>query len=458
MREMNRPAGVIKVPDRDRQARSFAFLSNFALIAAAGYLALFARFGALAAPDQYQLAIHYGALVVSLPLLFDGGFFAPGRAARAPLSRALFHLLIGFGIFISCLVFFKVAERFSRAWLGLWAAFALVLVVSVHHLSCRLVPLLRRRGQLRRVALVCSDAKDEHLSKGCAEEGVVVVQVLALNEGFDAAGIEAAVKQQQIQELWISLPLASSVLLRDILYRLRDTLVDIRYFPQIDDLGLFRQRIGRLGNNLVIDLTYSPLQGGNAILKRTEDVVLTGALLGILAPLCLLVAAAVKLSSPGPILFRQYRHGADGEPIEIYKFRTMHVHSEPEGQVTQATRGDPRITPVGLFLRRTSLDELPQFFNVLQGRMSIVGPRPHALAHNEYYKDLVESYMRRHKVKPGITGWAQVNGHRGATDTLDAMKARVEHDLWYIDNWSLSLDLKIIALTVSRLWFDRNAY
>jgi len=193
---MNRPAGVIKVPDRDRQARSFAFLSNFALIAAAGYLALFARFGALAAPDQYQLAIHYGALVVSLPLLFDGGFFAPGRAARAPLSRALFHLLIGFGIFISCLVFFKVAERFSRAWLGLWAAFALVLVVSVHHLSCRLVPLLRRRGQLRRVALVCSDAKDEHLSKGCAEEGVVVVQVLALNEGFDAAGIEAAVKQQ----------------------------------------------------------------------------------------------------------------------------------------------------------------------------------------------------------------------------------------------------------------------
>jgi putative colanic acid biosynthesis UDP-glucose lipid carrier transferase len=148
----------------------------------------------------------------------------------------------------------------------------------------------------------------------------------------------------------------------------------------------------------------------------------------------------------------------DGEPIEIYKFRTMHVHSEPEGQVTQATRDDPRITPVGLFLRRTSLDELPQFLNVLQGRMSIVGPRPHALAHNEYYKDLVESYMRRHKVKPGITGWAQVNGHRGATDTLDAMKARVEHDLWYIDNWSLGLDLKIIALTVGRLWFDRNAY
>ncbi len=458
MREMNRPAGVIKAPDRDRQVRSFAFLTNFALIAVAGHLALFVRFGALAAPDQYQLTIYYGALVVSFTLLFDGNFFAAGRVSRSSLFRTLFYLLIGFGIFILCLVFFKVAERFSRAWLGLWAAFALVLVVSVHHLSRRLVRLLRQRRQPRRVAVVCADAQSEPLSKNFASEGVVVVQVLGLNTGFDAAGIEATVKGLQIQELWISLPLASSALLRDILYRLRDTLVDIRYFPQIDDLGLFRQRIGRLGNNLVIDLTYSPLQGGNAVLKRAEDVILTCALLGILAPLYLLIAVAVKLSSSGPILFRQYRHGADGRPIQIYKFRTMLPHTELDGQITQATRNDPRITPVGRFLRRTSLDELPQFFNVLQGRMSIVGPRPHALAHNEYYKDLVESYMRRHKVKPGITGWAQVNGLRGATDTLDAMKARVEHDLWYIDNWSLGLDLKIIALTASRLWFDRNAY
>lgn len=261
-----------------------------------------------------------------------------GRVSRSSLSRTLFYLLIGFGIFILCLVFFKVAERFSRAWLGLWAAFALVLVVSVHHLSRRLVRLLRQRRQPRRVAVVCADAQSEPLSKNFASEGVVVVQVLGLNTGVDAAGIEATVKQQQIQELWISLPLASSALLRDILYRLRDTLVDIRYFPQIDDLGLFRQRIGRLGNNLVIDLTYSPLQGGNAVLKRAEDVILTCALLGILAPLYLLIAVAVKLSSPGPILFRQYRHGADGKPIQIYKFRTMLPHTEPEGQITQATQ------------------------------------------------------------------------------------------------------------------------
>ena len=143
----------------------------------------------------------------------------------------------------------------------------------------------------------------------------------------------------------------------------------------------------------------------------------------------------------------------------LEEYLSSNPAARKEWEENQKLQNDPRIIPgIGRFLRRTSLDELPQFFNVLQGRMSIVGPRPHALAHNEYYKDLVESYMRRHKVKPGITGWAQVNGHRGATDTLDAMKARVEHDLWYIDNWSLSLDLKIIALTVSRLWFDRNAY
>ncbi|MCC6296116.1 MAG: sugar transferase, partial [Pseudomonadales bacterium] len=158
------------------------------------------------------------------------------------------------------------------------------------------------------------------------------------------------------------------------------------------------------------------------------------------------------------ILFKQHRHGLAGKTIEVYKFRTMYVEQPEPDQVHQACRDDPRVTPVGRFLRRTSLDELPQFFNVLQGSMSIVGPRPHALAHNEYYKHRVEAYMWRHRVKPGITGWAQVHGYRGATDTLDKMESRVDHDLWYIDNWSLWLDLKIIVLTLFRVLGDRNAY
>lgn len=167
---------------------------------------------------------------------------------------------------------------------------------------------------------------------------------------------------------------------------------------------------------------------------------------------------AIALTSKGPVLFKQYRTGINGKRFKVYKFRSMVVHQESSGQVTQACKNDERVTKVGAFLRRTSLDELPQFFNVLQGRMSIVGPRPHALMHNEYYKDLVESYMQRHKVKPGITGWAQVNGYRGQTDTLEKMQKRVEFDLWYIDNWSLGLDLKIILWTVFRGFINKNAY
>ncbi len=166
----------------------------------------------------------------------------------------------------------------------------------------------------------------------------------------------------------------------------------------------------------------------------------------------------VKFSSPGPVLFRQKRQGWDGRHFTVYKFRSMVVHREGSGQLTQASKGDARVTPLGAFLRRTSLDELPQFFNVLQGTMSIVGPRPHAIEHNEQYKDLVDDYMLRHKVKPGITGWAQINGWRGETDTIEKMRKRVEYDLYYIENWSLWFDLRIILLTVFKGFIDRNAY
>jgi putative colanic acid biosynthesis UDP-glucose lipid carrier transferase len=164
------------------------------------------------------------------------------------------------------------------------------------------------------------------------------------------------------------------------------------------------------------------------------------------------------MSSVGPILFKQKRHGWDGREIRIYKFRTMVVHEEEEGVVTQARRDDPRVTRFGAFLRRSSLDELPQFFNVLQGRMSIVGPRPHALAHNELYKDQVENYMLRHRVKPGITGWAQINGYRGETESVEKMRKRVEYDLYYIENWSLWFDLKIIFLTIFKGFWSNSAY
>jgi putative colanic acid biosynthesis UDP-glucose lipid carrier transferase len=177
----------------------------------------------------------------------------------------------------------------------------------------------------------------------------------------------------------------------------------------------------------------------------------------LLAPLFLVLAVLIKLSSPGPVFFKQPRHGLNGRPFNVYKFRSMKLHKE-EGVVTQATKGDPRVTRIGEFIRRTSLDELPQFFNVLLGDMSVVGPRPHALQHNEMYKDLLDVYMVRHRVKPGITGWAQVNGYRGETDTVEKMAKRVQFDLYYIRNWSLWMDVKIVIWTAFKGWTGKNAY
>jgi putative colanic acid biosynthesis UDP-glucose lipid carrier transferase len=207
----------------------------------------------------------------------------------------------------------------------------------------------------------------------------------------------------------------------------------------------------------IVGICETPFTGTNQLVKRVSDVVLASIIVVLISPLLLLIAIGVKLSSPGPVIFKQRRNGLDGGEIIVYKFRSM-TTLDNGPVVRQATRNDQRITPFGAFLRRTSLDELPQFFNVLQGTMSIVGPRPHAVTHNKEYRQIIKAYMVRHKVKPGITGWAQVNGHRGETDTIEKMRTRVEYDLEYLRNWSLGLDLRIIAGTVRLLFFDRHAY
>jgi len=208
----------------------------------------------------------------------------------------------------------------------------------------------------------------------------------------------------------------------------------------------------------VVTLNASPLQGPNAIVKAIEDRVLALLILLVVSPIMLIVALAVRIDSPGSVIFKQRRRGLHHETIEVWKFRTMRPHYQAPGTYTLATRNDARITRVGAFLRRTSLDELPQFINVLQGRMSIVGPRPYPVEINDEYKDAIDRYMLRHKVKPGITGWAQVNGLRGALDSPEKMERRVQHDLFYIEHWSLWFDLKIIAMTVLRGFMHENAY
>ena len=252
----------------------------------------------------------------------------------------------------------------------------------------------------------------------------------------------------RVHEVWLCLPLNQGEAIKRVMYALRHHTVDVRYVPDLGDLPLLNHRISHIGGLYTLDISRSPMEGPARLVKRLEDLVLGLLITLLMLPVCAVIAIGIKMTSKGPIIFKQYRMGINGRRFKVYKFRSMEVHEEGSDQVTQAHFGDPRITRLGRSCGGPVFDELPQFYNVLQGRMSIVGPRPHALSHNEFYKDVVESYMQRHKVKPGITGWAQVNGLRGETDTVEKMEKRVQYDLWYIDNWSLGLDLKIIALTV----------
>ena len=269
--------------------------------------------------------------------------------------------------------------------------------------------------------------------------------------------LPAFVKNNQIELIYISLPMASQPRILSLLDDLRDTTASIYFVPDIFVTDLIQGRMDSVSGLPVVAVCETPFTGLNGVIKRSSDVVLSLLILALISPLLLIIAAAIKMSSPGSVIFKQRRYGLDGREIIVYKFRTMTV-CEDGAVVNQARKDDPRLTPLGGFLRRMSLDELPQFFNVLQGRMSIVGPRPHAVAHNEMYRKLIKGYMLRHKVKPGITGWAQVNGYRGETETLDKMSGRIDYDLDYLRNWSLRLDLYIIARTVWVVLMRSNAY
>jgi len=246
--------------------------------------------------------------------------------------------------------------------------------------------------------------------------------------------------------------------MKELLYDLRHLTVNIKLIPDIFGFSILNHSMTEIAGLPAVNLSDTPMGGANRVIKELEDRLLAFIIILLISPVLLCISVAIKLTSSGPILFKQKRHGWDGRVINIYKFRTMNSHTDSDNTITQASRNDSRVTRLGRFLRKTSLDELPQFYNVLQGRMSIVGPRPHAVEHNELYKDKVNKYMLRHMVKPGITGWAQINGLRGETNTLDKMKKRVEYDLYYIENWSLWFDVKIIFLTMIKGFVHKNAY
>ncbi|KVG73124.1 undecaprenyl-phosphate glucose phosphotransferase [Burkholderia ubonensis] len=274
----------------------------------------------------------------------------------------------------------------------------------------------------------------------------------------DWGELRGRIRAGLIDEVWLTLPMSHERRIQRIVRELRDEFVELRLLPDVRHVAVVDRSATDVLGMPAINLATTPRSAPELWAKFAFDRAFALAVLVPLLPVLAALAVAVKLSSPGPVLFRQRRKGVDGREFDILKFRTMRVHRQQPGVVRQASRNDARITPVGAFLRRTSLDELPQFFNVLFGQMSVVGPRPHAIEHDDFYRRLVDGYMYRYRVRPGITGWAQVNGYRGETRKVEAMAARVKFDLFYMQNWSFWFDIKIILLTIVRGFVGRNAF
>ncbi|CAB3717861.1 undecaprenyl-phosphate glucose phosphotransferase [Paraburkholderia rhynchosiae] len=373
------------------------------------------------------------------------------------------------------------ADSLSRLWLVYWAVATIVLLIVTKVIVYSILRGLRREGFNQRAVAIVGGAPygrfliQQMRSRPDAGFSPVVVfdEDATLNHYEDPDASDAIegvpverdyhrmielVRQRAIRELWLALPISKEKAIHRFVMDLRNDFVNIRFIPDVRSLTLFNQPMVELLGVPAINLAASPITDLRVLPKRIFDRLFALAALTALAPLMLVIAAMVKLSSPGPVFFRQKRKGIDGNEFEIYKFRSMKIHKEAAGRITQATRRDPRITAVGAFLRRTSLDELPQFINVLRGEMSVVGPRPHALEHDDIYKDLVKGYMHRYRIKPGITGWAQINGYRGETDRIEKMMGRVKLDLYYMQHWTFWLDIKIVVLTLWKGFVGSNAY
>jgi len=469
----NRLRGVLK--EHSSVLNVIFHMGDWFMVALTGWLAHWCYLGRPSLHDRYEIALLVGVLLTAL-IFPRFNIYRAWRGASLLDELRLITLAWG-GVIVSLVAIAfvtKMGATYSRGWALIWAGSSWFGLIASRVFIRNLLSWMRARGfNQRRIVIVGAAGLGQEVAarlRAMPWAGLQVVGFFCDDKalrstspcGYPVLGrlddLPAFVQREAVDQVWLAMPLSQEDRVRSVLHSLRYATVDIRFVPDVFGFRLLNHSVTDVAGMPVMNLSVSPMEGLNRFVKGLEDRVLAILILILISPLLLLIAIGVKFSSPGPVLFKQKRHGWDGREIRVYKFRTMVLHQEPEDQVTQARRNDARITRFGAFLRRSSLDELPQFFNVLQGRMSIVGPRPHALAHNEFYKEHIDYYMQRHKVKPGITGWAQVNGFRGETDTLEKMQKRVEYDLYYIENWSLWLDLKIIVLTVFKGFLNRNAY
>lgn len=423
--------------------------------------------------DGYLMAGLLAVLIFGLIGRFTEVYSSWGARPffRDEAVRVIITWLFTFMVLIFTAFATKTTDTFSRLVLMTWlSATPILLVVNRYYLR-KLFARLKHLGfNVRRVVIA-----------GQTEHGIQFAHDLSNNPdgGFDVVGFydenSTASKDEDAKHLgdfsalidaaesgtwdqiYLALPVEAQERTVTLLDQLSKSITPIRLIPDYFTSHLLKSKYMELANTPILCVHETPLTSHNILVKRLEDILISGLILTLISPIMLIIALGIKLTSKGPVLFKQKRNGIRGETFTVYKFRSMTV-CEDGDNIKQATKNDARVTFIGKFIRKTSLDELPQFFNVLQGHMSIVGPRPHAIAHNEHYRHQIPGYMLRHMIKPGITGWAQINGWRGETDTLYKMEKRVEFDLEYIRRWSLWLDIKIILLSIIRGFSNKNAY
>jgi putative colanic acid biosynthesis UDP-glucose lipid carrier transferase len=390
--------------------------------------------------------------------------------------RILFSWLGAFTLVISGVYLYNSEYDYALEAIELWLPLAPFSIILVHAIRRGCLAYLRKHGfNTRFYAILGANHLGYRLKTAISEmpwlgynfvgyfddRAESETRRLGHKQIDDLAGGFAQLLEQaksgKIDHVYITLPLCAEKRIGSFIQQLADSTVSVNIVPNFFTFNLIQSKWSNVQGIPVVSVFDTPLNAYDSITKRIEDLVLCLIILPLIAIPMIIISIAIKLTSPGSVLFKQQRYGIKGEQIEVWKFRSMTV-SDNGTNVKQATKNDARITPLGSFLRRTSLDELPQFLNVLQGTMSVVGPRPHAVAHNEFYRKQIQGYMLRHKVKPGITGQAQINGCRGETDTLDKMEARIHHDLEYLKQWSLWLDIKIVLLTLFKGFVSKQAY
>ena len=469
------PTGFIK--DSETVLSGLLRAGDVMTVGLSSLIAYAMRAGNVDLPGTYISATLLGMILTANYMHFAKAYrLASLRRQALEIAKVVGAWVAVFATLIVVSLITDTSDLFSRAWLMLWFSFALggflllravatlqidrwlasgrlalkVGIVGHGELARQVARQLRQMGDksLRVVGFYDSEDRPQETDREI-EHGKIRGGIVRLMED---------VQRGEVEEVIVAMPWSMEKRIREILRSLATLSINVRICPDVFTLFLPMRSMTSVAGVSFLDVFARPVSGWDLVLKNLEDRILAPIFCLIFFIPCLLIAIAIKLDSRGPVLFKQVRFGFNNNPISVLKFRTMYADRPPEQGVPQATRNDPRITRVGRFLRRSSLDELPQLWNVLTGEMSLVGPRPHAVDHNHKYAAMIDEYLGRHRMKPGMTGWAQVNGLRGETTTVEAMRARVQYDLAYIDNWSLLFDFRILFLTLFVGFVSRKAY